>query len=467
MATKINKRLFLSCIYLGILFLGAGAAFYSLQSFSGTIFLLPGAGESLVFRPAEDGLRLGVSQRGVARDLLLFDNPRSVEALRADQNYDGLILPFALRLDKVEVVKENAPRQLLYIEGPGEARQEALAPGTQVTLGDTVLDVASLGPWEGLVRDPQGEPMAMIDVPGATGDAGRPVFLGSGQISIVRPDLAVCFLWHDSEADARKAFVPSLEAVAGARWGVREGAAIQWFENFIPGTGAVLRDGTRVTLESAARTEGFITLQVERSAGRELKRVAANDSNAASPFIYEDPAGTGRVLYLHAWREDSALGRLLARGEGPREIEMAIGSSGAPVVLRQIMAQALAAPGGKIHAAHVRIGDRELDLREGLAETAGDYRLRYQVEPVPPDARYHITALDGKGAAVEAGALEAAGSMRCGAWVFTLAGENPFAPRGVALTAVRRPGGLAQTAGLALFVLGSFGLAIARFAPRR
>lgn len=131
MAIHGKKRLFISFIYLGVLFTGAGAIFYSLQSFSGTIFLLPDTGESLVFRPAEDGLKLGVSQRGVARDLLSFDNPRSVEALRADQNYDGLILPFALRLDAVEVVKENPPRQVLYIEGAGRgATRNAGARGT-------------------------------------------------------------------------------------------------------------------------------------------------------------------------------------------------------------------------------------------------------------------------------------------------------------------------------------------------
>lgn len=56
----------------------------------------------------------------------------------------------------------------------------------------------------------------------ASGETGRHVFLTSGQISIIRPDLALCFIWHGNEDEARKAFVPSLEAVPGARWGVRK-----------------------------------------------------------------------------------------------------------------------------------------------------------------------------------------------------------------------------------------------------
>ena len=464
MASTGKKRLFLSSIYLGILFLVAGVAFHYLQRFEGTVFLLPGAAESLVFSPAGGSFRLGAAQRGVAPDLLLFDNPRSVEALRADQRYDGAILPFALRLDGVEVVKEHEARQVIHIDGPGEKRREEVAPGARVGLGGGFLEVESMGPWEGLVRDPRGQPMAAIEIPG--GERGPLVFLESGHACILQPDLAVCFLWHGSEAEARQAFVPALEDAAGARWGVREGKSIQWFENFIPGTGLVLHDGTRVTMAEVSRSEGYITLRIQRSAGMEMKRVVANASSSDAHFLYEDPAATGRILYLHSWRENMALGRLLLRGEPAKEFEFAVGGGEGPVVLRQVMAQALAVPGGSIRAAHVRLGEQAIDLREGLAETLGDYRLRYQIEPVPPDARYRMAALDPKGAVLEERALEGDEALRVGAWVFALSPENPFAPRGVALTAERRPGGLGQSIGLALFVLGSFGLVFVRFAPR-
>ena len=461
MVSNVKKRLYLLCVYLGALFLVAGTVLHYLQHFSGTIFLLPGTAESLVFCSADGAVRLGAAQRGVPPEMLLFVNPRSVEALRADQSYDSAVMPFSLRLDSVDVLKEREPREVLHIEGPGVKRREVVRPGTRLTLGADSLEMNSIGPWEGLVRDPRGQAMAAIEVPG--GSTPR-AFLESGRVYTLQPDLAVCFLWHASEAEARKAFVPELSGVPGARWGVRDGQAIQWFENFFPGTGAVLLDGTRVTMSRFSREEGTIMLAFERSAGREMKVVKANGPEGNAPVVYEDPAATGRVLYLHSWREDRAIGRLLSRGAPAKEIELGIGSGGAPVVLRQIMQQALAVPAGTVRAAQIRIGETSLVLREGLAETVGEYRLRYQMEALPPDARYHISTLDSGGASLAEHTLESGETLRAGVWIFKLSEENPFAPRGVALTAERRSSGIGEMLGLGLLVLGSFGLVLVRVA---
>lgn len=464
---KGKKRLLLSSLYLGALFMVAGWAFYYLQHFSGSVFLLPGASESLAFSPAGEAFRPSAAQRAVAPDLLLFDNPASVKALRSDQLYDGLILPFSLRLEKVEILREYAPWDVLRIEEPRKTSRQSIKAGEQIDLGGESLEILEVGPWAGLVRDPRGEPMAVVEVPDDSASERRLVFLESGAPSIVRPDLSLCFQWHGSEAEARQAFVPSLDAIPGARWGVREDNAIQWFENLVPGSGLVLRDGTQITIGRAERGEGRITLEIQRSIGRELRTVRANAAGPEDKFIYEDPAATGRMLYLHAWRENRAVGRLLQQGAPVQEFEMAAdASSGAPVLLKQVMAQALAVPGDTVRAARVRLGEQTAVLREGSAETLGDFRLLYQIEPVPPDARYRITALDPQGGVMEEHSLEGDQQVRIGPWVLALSRENPFAPHGVALTAERRPGGWTQTIGLALFVLGSFGLVVARFAPR-
>ena len=467
MASQGKKRLLLSSLYLGALFSLAGWAFYFLQYFSGSVFLLPGATESLAFSPAGNAVRFGAAQRAVAPDLLLFDNPRSVKALRDDQLYDGLILPFALRLDEVEIVREFPPWDVLRVDESQTMRRLTIRPGDRVDLGGQPLEILDVGPWAGLVRDARGEPMATVEVPGDSAADRRLVFLESGAPSIVRHDLSLCFQWHGSEAEARQAFVSSLDAIPGARWGVREDNAIQWFENLVPGSGMVLRDGTQITIGRADRGEGRITLEIQRSVGRELRTVRANAAGPEDKFIYEDPAATGRMLYLHAWRENRAFGRLLQQGASVEEFDMAADTpSDAPVLLKQAMAHALAVPGDTVRAARVRLGDQTTVLREGSAETLGDYRLLYQIEPVPPEARYRIAALDAQGTVVRAFALEGDETIRIGAWVFALSRENPFAPHGVALTAVRRPGGWTQTIGLVLFVLGSFGLVVARFSRR-
>ena len=469
MAFKGKKRLLLASLYLGALIIIAGGAFHYLQRFSGSVFLLPGAAESLAFSPVGGAFRPGVAQRAVAPDLLLFDNPRSARALRADQLYDGLVLPFSLRLDRVEIVREHPPKDILFIEGTGEPRREVIVPGQRIDLGGEPLEILGVGPWEGLMRDPRGAPMATVELAGASNTSVRRpvVFLESGGTSIVRPDLALCFLWHGSEEEARQAFVSSLDDVRGVRWGVREDKAIQWFENVVPGSGLVLRDGTQVTVGEVNRDEGRITLEIQRSVGRERRPLLANAATPEDQFIYEDPAATGHVFFLHAWRENQAIGRLLQRGGAIQEFEMTgDGPTDAPVVLKQVMAQAIAVPGDTVRAARVRHGERTTALREGSGETLGDFRLRYQMEPVPPEARYHLSAIDARGTVLQTFALEGAREVRVDAWVLALSAENPFAPQGVALTAVRRPGGWSQTIGIALFVLGSFGLVIARFAPR-
>jgi len=463
MAFTPKKRLILSCLYLGLMFLVAGTVYHYLQRFSGSVFLLPGAPESLAFRPSEGAFRPGIAQRGVAPELLLFDNPRSIQALRPDQNYDGIVLPFALRLDRVEVLKDRPPHRVIEIDGPGEKGKHTVTPGVRISVGDEYLEVDSIGLWEGLVRVSRGEPMAAVEVPGA--DASLK-FLDSGRSHILQPDLAVRFTWYEREAEARAALPTRLDEVAGARWGVRDRGAIQWFENFIPGTGLVVEDGAKVTLAEWDRAEGSVTLQIARGPGTETVRVKANAAGPEDRYLYDDPAGTGRVLYLHAWREDGAIARLMHHDGAVEEFEMGIGSGGGPVVLRQIMAEAVAVPGGKIRAAQVRLGKHRVALREGLAETVGEYRLLYREEPVPPEARYHIAALDPAGAILETRTVEAGQKKQIGAWVIALSPENPFAPRGVALTVERRPGGVGQIVGLALFLLGSFGFVVARFAPR-
>lgn len=463
MAFSRKKRLLLSCTYLGVMFVAAGTVYHYLQHFSGSVFLLPGASESLAFRPTDGRFRLGVAQRGVASELLLFDNPGSVQALRADQNYDGTILPFALRLEKVELLEEKPARHIIQIDGPDEKRQETVAEGTRVSVGDDSIEVESIGPWEGLVRIPQGEPMAALELTEAPGSLK---FLESGRSYILQPDLAVRFSWFGSEEEARASLPAQLDDTAGARWGIRDRGSIQWFENFVPGTGLVLQDGAQVTLTQVNRAQGYITVQIIRGPGTETVRVKANEAAPEDHYLYDDPAGTGRVIYLHAWRDDRAIARILQRGGPPEDMELGIGTGDAPVVLRQVMAQAVAVPGGKIRAAQVRLGEHRLALREGLLETVGDYRLLYREEPLPPAARYHLEALDANGMPMEKFTLESGQAKRIGAWVIALSPENPFAPRGVALTVDRRPGGFGQLLGLTLFILGSFGLVLARFAPR-
>lgn len=472
MNATTNKRLLFSALYLGAMFLVAGTLFYRLQGFEGALFLQQGAAEHLAFRAASGGLGVGVAQRNVPPDLLLFDNPRAVRALRQDQHYDAMLLPVALRLDAVEIIAEHPARHALSMEGPAGADRVPIDTGTTVELGEKSLEVTRIGTWEGLVRTGTGRPMAAVAL-GATDPAEGPVlFLESGSWRQAHPDLALRFLWHASEADLHAALDRPLDPGAGARWGIRDGNAIQWFESFTPGTGARLRDGTRVALAEDHRAEGAVTLRVNDDSGERLARVAANQVAGDTRFLLELPAMSAKVLELHAWREDQVHVRMWHQNQ-PEPVRVrapgdvwAVAPGDQMLDLRQVMADAVAVPGGKVFAAYAQAGGRRYALREGLAETIGEFRVQYEREQPPPDARYAIAVLDPAGAAVDTIHLAAGDRARIGAWVVSLAPENPFAPAGIALDVARRPGGFAQNLGLLLFVGGSFGLIVVRFRSR-
>lgn len=467
-----NKRLLFSCVYLGLLFFVAGTLFYTVVGFKGTLFLQRGVTETLVFRPSEGRLALGAAQRNVPSDLLLLENPGVARVLRKDQNYDAMVLPFALRLDEVEVLAERPSKHWLEVEGPDVEKRVQIVAGGEVPLPAGSIQVDEIGPWEGLVRTGVGRPMATVRLENPEGASAKLLFLEDRQWQFPTQDLALCFYWHESEAALEAASAHGLAGLNAARWGVRDGKATQWLASFEQGAGLRLRDGTEVVLEADGRREGWVMLRVTKGAETETHRIHANRANPDEPFLLQDPAAAERVLELHAWREDQIVARILGP-DGAETTELKPGMqwevANVPTPLEpvQVMASAVPIPGGEVQAAYVHLGGEEVTLREGLMETAGDYRIRYQREPQPPEARYHFAAVQPDGQPHETFALDATTSARVGAWLFRLSEENPFAPAGIALDATRRPGGFAQYLGLGLFVAGSFGLVILRFAGRK
>jgi hypothetical protein len=212
-----------------------------------------------------------------------------------------------------------------------------------------------------------------------------------------------------------------------------------------------------------------VHLRLEQGGEVREERVAVNQLAEDAPYLYEDPAAAACAVELRAWREDEVRVSLRESNRPPAEEvlkpgeSLALSAIAAQLNLQQVMAAAVAVPGGQVNAMYLRIGDRPVTLREGLLETVGDYRLRYDREPVPPDARYQIAVVDAAGKQQELMSLRSGNAARVGAWVFALADENPFAPAGVAIAAERRPGGVVSYIGLSLFILGSFGLVLVRF----
>lgn len=473
MQTIVTKRLLFSCIYLGALFLVAGTVFYRTQYFSGTIFLPDGNSEHLVVRPHDGSLGIGLSQRNVPADLLMLDNPGVTRALPREGSYDAVVLPFGLRLEEAVSGEAIPPIHTLVVEGPSDIQTVTVEAGDRVSIGRATLTVGHIGPWEGLLRNASGVPMAAVVLDSESPWTGPTHFLESGRWYTLSSAQAIYFAWHDNEPSARDAFAASLDEIDYVRWGVRDGAAMQWFEGLIPGTGLTLRDGTKVMLRAVLSGGQTIRLAVDGGEGPVDVTVEANVGDHTRAYQFESPAATGHGIMLHAWREDEVVCRVLRRDRPAEErvlspgTDWAIPPEGPTLHLAAVMDSAVPVAGGKLDAVYLQTADHTYSIREGLVETIEGHRIHYEKVDAGGGGRYTIDALDASGARIATRSLTGNNSARVGAWVFRLTGENPAGLSGIAVTATRRPGGWTQGIGLGLFLAGSFGLVFVRFAGSR
>lgn len=145
---------------------------------------------------------------------------------------------------------------------------------------------------------------------------------------------------------------------------------------------------------------------------------------------------------------------------------------GFPFAIRldQAMANALPVSDSGAPVWEVVLGgaDNRITLREGESKRVDDTTLQYRRAPTPPLVRYAFETIRKGEEANEEFTLAPGENHRVGDWVFQQAADSPFAGEVAMLEARRTIGGPAAIAGLAMFVIGAFGLVLARFArPRR
>lgn len=463
----VNKRLCLALFYLGIVFGLGGWLFMRLQHFSGELYLARGVPEGLVVAPHQPGVSVNVNQRNVPRDLLLFDNPRAVSRLDRDGRYDAAVMPWRLRLDNVEVLKTFPDRHALIAHGADGTAERPIHAGEDVEVAGQKFRVEAIGPWEGLVRHARGEPMATLSI-----RAGGPLlFLEAGAWRYPDPETAVRFVWADGEQGARGATRTTREALhAGARWGVRDGGAVQWIQGLQRGNGVVLRDGTRVTFQEELRDGAAVRIRFEQSGGVEEVVVEANATGEGQDVYYQNPAQAVRVIQVCAWEEGRALVTELAGDEPARSRifvagERENGNGAGALQLGQVMARALpiTQAAAQLHAARIVTPGRAYTLREGVVETIGGARLEYRRTPRPPEAAFHLTALSDGGAERGQHELVSGTAWRLGTWIYDAKDTTLDARDGVVLRATRRPGGWAFYLGVVLFAGGGAGWVYLRF----
>ena len=415
----LNKLLIATGI-LGLLAAGIGEVYNRVQSFSGELCVATGHEERIVVRKASEkwertrnrlsrffGDAIQVRKSALPAQIPFDDREAGARLLDPALTYDAARLPFPLRLKRIEIVRRLAPQNSLKVTGPGQERMIDIVAGGVVEIEGENFQVTRIDKWSGLLRDPEGMPMAAISLRSGQGPWGAPAFFRSGQWRSIGPNLAVCFTWFDTEAAAREAIARYLPGIETARWGVADGTAMNWFESFAPGTGAQLSDGTSVTLvrleENHATDAGpvpAIEVEVAQDGQSRTQWVAANDPRADAPIRFDYAARNETVVLIDAYQEDAALVAIYHHKQCLGNAALSSGQECVPenspvgARLDQVLAHAVPvkADNSPLYEAVLQSGPREVRARQGEAVRLGDSLIEFVRTDTPPVVRYELIA---------------------------------------------------------------------------
>ncbi len=276
----------------------------------------------------------------------------------------------------------------IEVETPSGVERHRLDGETLVMTDDHVFHVSLPTPFYGLVRVPQGDPMAMLTV---WVDGGTPsrIRLHSGALvqSPFGDAYSIRFLWYETEADAFKS--ADSPAIDSARWGVVDGGRIQWMNSFLPGTGLEREDGVVVSLLEVKDdgAEG-LRIHVGFEDGDDRWSTWYSSTGGDAEVRVENPGKNGLRVDVVAWSEDSAIATAFWNGELVGKTSLQIGERwGIPNLSTSIRLDTILrsaspgeAEGTEILGILLRTPTRELLLREGEKRYLDGYYVGFGVE---------------------------------------------------------------------------------------
>ena len=453
-SSVVSKALLLAGSLALLLALG-GEIRNRVRRFAGESCVSLGGSERMVVRRATHGrlpLDLGPASLTLQRDTAVaaidFDDPLSARGLLdVSATYDAARMPFALQLEHIEIIEEHPALNLLKVTSPEGERTIALVVGEDATIEGESFRIAAIREWSGLLRDANGTPMAAVSLRHPSESWTTGVFLHAGRWTRVEPGVGLRLSWFESDDAARESLALGLSDTRSARWGVVDGPAVNWFEVFVPGTGAQLRDGTVVTLDRYDEGGSRIVVRVEKGGETRLVEASANARDPNALVRLESPSQLDSVIVFNAVGEGRALA---AAYEDQRECgrtEMAAGETWAPeefpyeVRLDQVLAKAVIVQpdASPLYEAVLQGSARELRFRQGEAVRSDDNLLQFVRVAVPPDVRYTFVVAEPGTEKARTFTLAPKESVRHGDWVFTQGAAKPGEDHLAVLHAHRKP----------------------------
>jgi hypothetical protein len=290
-------------------------ALWAREGFSGEMRLRADGIEGLVVRraipDATDAPLLAVPP-----ELLPFVDSASAGKLPGDFLYDAMPLPFLVRLAPSSNWETLTRHRSLVIEEAGAPARFLFKPGEYLEVGGKRLTVDHAHPWVYLQEYEEGWPVALLNLQrvqdGAVAFDETPPEVIAATEQAWRLDgggRAFRLAFHAYAVAAVEALPARLRWAEDARWGVEDGGAIQWFAGLSIGSGAILEDGTDVTLLSYDYIPGeppAITVSIATESGVEERRILA-DAEAGGGVRFEAPACAAEAYLVHALDDERAV----------------------------------------------------------------------------------------------------------------------------------------------------------------
>jgi hypothetical protein len=413
-------------------------------------------------------------------------------------------LPFSIRLKQAHVLREEQPHNLVKISGDiktdaagaGLERSIDLQERGEIEVNGEKYQLKTVRKWSGLFRYASGEPLAALSLrrpqfvkPRQTvGEAWTEnVFVSANAWRRVEPEIGLRCSWSPSETAAHDALAAGLPGIEAARWGVVEGVTVNWFESFLSGAGAELKNGGAVTLLRLDESgpEPFVEVQFIEGGQRSVERAAANRRDVDARVRFEYFPRLETVILLNAFDDDKAVFAAYHKRQPCGQRTLSAGESwspeGFPFEIRfdQALRTALpvSAEDSTVYEAVLQGASGDLRLRQGEAVRCGDALLEFSRKADPPQVRYDFTASDEDTHFDRAFSLGPGERVRLRDWRFSQGPPAPDPTHAAVLDVEHSPvwspprivlaGGLAGLAGLVIFTRSEQEAAPARRGSRK
>lgn len=455
------KRLALSLLYLGAVLCIASVLLHQLRRAEGELLVTEGRTESVLVCEEGDAPGFGGLRRAPL-EAIPFDNPEAIaRRVGRTDGLDAVVLPFHVRLDQVELIRERYPSHFITVTGPEGASRLLPHEKAVEDLPGGPARLKEYRPWSGLIHHALGRPMVSLAL--RRGDGPWVNHTGNAGSFATVDGVAVTVLWQDREA-AAKAALPGVASLG--RWGVAEGDTVQWFQPIVPGTGVALQDGRQVTLVAYDEKRPAIRVRIRGQETDEVRWYTPDAGDPAGPVRFEHAqlgiavCGFGvDEAWLRAFRGGEALGdRLLRAGETWDA------GAGLQVRLDQALGTAIPIPADEagVWCAVFGQGDEEFVIREGETKRfENGVTLHFTRDLPPPEVVYHLTVVSPTLEERKQFSLWPGQHARYGQWRFEQ-GVNTRNALHSAVLKARRVYGPSAYVGAALFLIGAVGLVAVR-----